>query len=575
MSAIPLVLNKITSIIHSKDLFGSLYNTLAKSETFRIKKIQKYWDYYNHQHYNQVSYREEDLPFFPYCTAFIQKVITWMVGTPPKYYSREDIAYIMDEMYSEILENSGDDMHYNAVEMGSVTGDCLLAIQFDMLANEGSGGFAIKVIDSDKMFLEYRNVGQHRVLSRVLIFWEELDAQGNIIITAELWDEQNVIVYSSGPKLMPHLYLGNNLRQVSFPAFDSGMLNTKSNNVAVYENPYGELPFVHIKNLPSSRDVLGISDMDFLYPINLEMDEQILNYKENVDYHSNPILLMYNVRAKDLEKSGRRTWAGLPKDAKIEYLSLRDSHESILKYIDLLKEAVGLSGVSKEILNHNNLNFRDTSHASLRLAFLPLVELVERKTITYAEGFAKAMEKAIRFTNDVFELGLESLNGPNPRLIELLQANGAVETGIDLERFIALRSYPFYTTKVVFIDHLPRNKALENASIRAELEAGLESIDSALRRMGVNDVSRKKEDILKTAKFRGEYNRILQESMMPPSTENNVNVSEQPGASSGVGFNDVVDEGGDDRTPEQVEEETGQSAERTQDQRNMKGQGDV
>jgi hypothetical protein len=292
--------------------------------------------------------------------------------------------------------------------------------------------------------------------------------------------------------------------------------------------------------------------MAYLLPQNREIDEQILSYKENVDYHANPVLLMYGVRAKDLEKGGRRTWAGLPLNSKIEYLKMEDTHESILKYIDILEGTVGVSGVSRDILNNKNIHVKDSSFASLRLAFLPIVELVERKTMTYAEGFAKAMEKAVRFTNKIYELGLESLDGHDPRLLERLEQSEGVVKKLNKEKFLALRMSPFYKTNVTFEDHLPRNRALEGAAIISEMGAGLEDIDSGLRRLGNNDVEAKKKEILKTAEFRAQYNKIITPIQPEATAEPNQT-----------------------QTPELVEEKTGQSAERTVDQRNMKGKGDV
>ena len=552
MSAIPFVLSKITSVIAGDNLMNSLSGILHEADKQRIANIQKYWTFYNHDHYADVAYKEEDLPFNPYCTAFIQKVATWMVGIEPKYHARQDIAQVMNEIYAEILENSGKSLHFETVEMGSVTGDALLAIQFDTYANDEQGGVSIKLIESDKMLLEYRNIGQKRILSRVLLFWEELDEAGDVVITAELWDSERVTVYTSGKNLAPHLFIGESLKTVTIPIYSSGLFNNRNMNVKEYENPYGELPFVHIKNLPTSRDVLGIPDMAYLLPQNREIDEQILSYKENVDYHANPVLLMYGVRAKDLEKGGRRTWAGLPLNSKIEYLKMEDTHESILKYIDILEGTVGVSGVSRDILNNKNINVKDSSFASLRLAFLPIVELVERKTMTYAEGFAKAMEKAVRFTNKIYGLGLESLDGHDPRLLERLEQSEGVVKKLNKEKFLALRMSPFYKTNVTFEDHLPRNRALEGAAIISEMGAGLEDIDSGLRRLGNNDVEAKKKEILKTAEFRAQYNKIIT-PIQPEATA-------EPDQA---------------QTPELVEEKTGQSAERTVDQRNMKGKGDV
>ena len=142
--------------------------------------------------------------------------------------------------------------------------------------------------------------------------------------------------------------------------------------------------------------------------------------------------------------------------------------------------------------------------------------------------------------------------------------------------------HPFYECTMNFKDHLPRNRALELVDIQTEMGLNLESLEGAMRRIGVTDIEAKKEEILKDTMFVGKLGRttaIFQDTMNPLPPEF---MEEGEEGMEGGGVNSEEgeeEEGGQEEaekeSPTTIEESTGQSAERTVTQRAMRGKGDM
>ena len=143
-----------------------------------------------------------------------------------------------------------------------------------------------------------------------------------------------------------------------------------------------------------------------------------------------------------------------------------------------------------------------------------------------------------------------------------------------------LRNHPFFECEVSFQDHLPRNRTLELADINVELMSNLESLEGALKRMGVTDIEAKLEEIARGKEFLSKLTRrsaiienpevdLPEEDAEPEIEEVEDDGSENENESGGGEENNT------EESPGSVEERTGQSAERTQAQRSMKGKGDL
>lgn len=572
---------------------STLAAILDSREQERIAQVRRNWNMYGGRHYD---YEREDgeMPYINMAYGAVEKSISWLVGKGPVVRARDDIQPIITELTSEIIENSGgESFFYEAAQQGAVSGDCLIQIGFDPNVNFGQGGIAMRVMDSERSFWEYKNVGQRKRLTRVMIIWDELDQDGTLRTFSEVWSDDEVRVYPPGASL--------SVRDVASmdgpPAGGSGKgaasittrVDDDGSEYAVYPNPYGELPFVHIPNMLISQHVHGRSDLHDLWILNKEMDEALLQYKDNVDYHGNPLTLLFGISAKDVEKGANKVWGNLPKDSRVENLEVTQTYEQVKDYLSLLERYAGLVSSPTHLYTLETEMKIETSAAAMRLAFLPLIELTARKRKTYGPGFKEALEKALRFMNTSYELNLEELDGPTPQLIETLDpetGNVSVPLSQDLiGKLLVLRTRPYYDIQIEFQDHLPRNRTLELADIESELRMKLESLIGALKRLGVENPEQKLNEVSADQKYLGLLERVYMET----SGQAEVQESQQGGPPTSDGSESssprqdkFVDDsrGGRGRkkrkeNANQVENRTGQSAERTSAQRTARGKGDI
>jgi hypothetical protein len=71
-------------------------------------------------------------------------------------------------------------------------------------------------------------------------------------------------------------------------------------------NAYGIIPIVHFKNLPLSGRHFGLSDLDDIIPINVEMNLKNSDTSEILDYHAAPVTAIFGARIGQLEKGANK-----------------------------------------------------------------------------------------------------------------------------------------------------------------------------------------------------------------------------------------------------------------------------
>lgn len=550
-------LSKISAILglNTGATSDAIESLLEAEESKRVEQVKTFWEYYNGRSLPTID-EEGEKPYINICYALVEKSVSWLVGKMPKIRGRKDIHTLISQLHKELIDNSGGlQFFYESAQQGSVSGDCVLRIDYDPDVNDMRGGFLGRVMDSERTFVEYRNVGQQRKLSRVLILWDQIDEDGSLNTYAELWTDEYVRVYPGAETIIS---LDNRV-DISINMIEKGN-ELNGLEYTTFENPFGEIPFVHIPNLLVSSTVHGRSDLHDVWVLNREMNEQLLSYKDNVDYHGNPLTLIFGASAKDLERGADKVWSNLPTEARVENLEVNQVHQQILAYMDLLKEAVGAgNGITMNLLALNEaIQQQGTSFASLKLSFLPLVELTERKRITYGKGYKEFFEKALRIMNRFYGLGLESLDAPDPKTeTDMEEYKGILSTSA-YNKLISLRTIPFYHTEILFEEHLPRSRTELLTDLQLESQNGWETIEGSLERLGVEDIKQKLNDLMEDAMFR----KILEELSTPAPEMEGPPPPENGGA-------------GNTKEPEsanQLEDETGQSGARTETQRATKGQ---
>lgn len=561
MSIFSLVSNALSSLKLSGAGNGTqnVIGLLQKQEQVRVNQIRDYRAWYNGHHFP--TEREDGaLPYANLSYAQVEKSIVWLTGKPPQITFRQDIHTVMDELFQEVIDNSGgNSIFYKALQQGGVTGDVILQAYWDAYTNYGKGGVAIKILDSARTFIEYTNAGQLKRMSKVLIQWEELDAKGEVRTVTEIWTPQKVQTFPADSS-SSSIY--------TFPNIDRNKLNT-SGPFVEEDNPYGELPFVHITNLILQDSVYGRSDLHDLKTLNKELNDGLVSYKDNVDYTGNPITLLFGLAANQVKRSPGRLWGGLPVNSRVEHLTMDSTHEQIKDYMKLLEKYMGVGGIPIPLLNlETSMSYSDTTNTGLRLYFLPIIELSSRKEMSYLPGFKLIVEMSLRFVNKFFNLQLEELNSVDPALMAKLQAMPVMaEMPQLLLKIIEVRTKQYYECDFKFTELVPKNRMYELMDIDVELRNKLESVRGAMQRLGITDPEAKMREIMEDQKFVASLDQMYAAMSAPPTPETAPftqmsvdNAAAQLPGSNGQGSPSENQNEADPMNAQKTEATTGQSA---------------
>lgn len=154
-------------------------------------------------------------------------------------------------------------------------------------------------------------------------------------------------------------------------------------------NGLGQIPVVHIANIPVPGSPWGLSDISDIITLNREFNEQATNIADIVNYHAAPITVITGAKASNLEKGPRKIWGGLPKDAKVENLENGVDLSGPLAYLELLKRSMHeLTGVPENALGQTQ-PISNTSGVALAIMYQPAMLKWHYKTVQYGAGFRK------------------------------------------------------------------------------------------------------------------------------------------------------------------------------------------
>ena len=198
---------------------------------------------------------------------------------------------------------------------------------------------------------------------------------------------------------------------------------------------------------------------------------------EIIDYHSAPITLVYGAKIGNLEKGANKVWGGLPKDSRVENLSLSGDLIASQSYISDVKTAMcEISGVPETILGGASA-ISNTSGVALHYMCGPLIEKTKIK-------------------RNLTKTGLERIN---KIILHISLIEGLIErpTNIEMKDFLS--------TNVEIPDTLPKDLMLELTQIQLEMQLGLECRHGALKRLGREDIQTKLDEVDKERKEHPEY----------------------------------------------------------------------
>ena len=166
-------------------------------------------------------------------------------------------------------------------------------------------------------------------------------------------------------------------------------------------NPIGEIYVTHIRNYPCGDSVFGLDDVMEVSSLNTALVEAIANIGQILRYHGDPITVVYGAKATNLKKGPNKIWGNLPKDARIENLSLDTDLGAAKEHVGGLKTDLhAIMGVP-EIAQGTHQAISNTSGVALHTMYLPLIERAVVKHMIYGPKFIEVVILSLRWLQNL------------------------------------------------------------------------------------------------------------------------------------------------------------------------------
>lgn len=436
---------------------------LSDDDRARLKRINRAWNFYEGFHWEEIGETDSPQVTVNYCKRFIDKLVAFEFGKgfvikmKPKVEGSSQEDDPLTFLNSVWDYNKKFEKCFELGQSKAVTGDGYVGVFFEPKMIDGKqnpnfedpfnefdkGRFKIIVNPSSICYPQYKENDKETLESFTIMYLIEKET-GSIIPWMN-GKKQTVLYRQVWTKDTIKEYIGKG----DVPANRTD------------ENKYGIIPFVQIKNNPVNGKVNGTSDIDDMIPINTEINLKKSNISEIIDYHAAPVTVVFGARIANLERGANKVWGGLPKDAKVENLSLEGELDAAQKYVDDLKQELReVCGIPVGALG-GEMNISNTSAVALQISLMPLLEIIERKQKLDADGLVFINKLILKIA-----------------LIEGLIQKPAGMTDKD-----------FYFNEVMFESMLPKDQMELLQEIDAERKMMLLTREDALKRLGRDNIS--------------------------------------------------------------------------------------
>lgn len=489
----------ITKIISE----GNLTNT----EIRRLERIREAWNFYEGYHWEGIPETDSPQVTFNYCRPFINKFVSFELGKGFSIKTATSIedkgVTIGDTKIDEDLDRNSDgvieDSEKNetvikektqldfltqvwednnrdlfCAEFGqtkAITGEAWVKTTFespddldDPFEEYPKGRIRLSVTPTQFVFPTFNPHDKDKLESLLIMYpIKKIDTTGLLlfkrqtettVMYKEVWTKDSVTIYEG------------------------------KDFVEEYDNPYGVIPFVQIKNFVIAGRTYGVGDLEDLIPLNVELNSKKSDVSEIIDYHSAPITLVYGAKIGNLEKGANKVWGGLPSNAKVENLNLQGDLTASANYISDTKTAMCEIGGIPETVLGGATGISNTSGIALQYMNLPLIERTRIKRQCTVTG----------------------LQLVNKMILHIALVEGLIEMPSDISK------KDFLTNTVTLPDTLPKDELIELQKIQTEMTMGLECRHGAMDRIGKEDINSKLAEIDKERSEHPElFNPMLQQ----------------------------------------------------------------
>jgi hypothetical protein len=430
----------------------------------RLNRYSLNWAMYLGHHWGYRREQGEMQISLNYYRAFLDYLARFTFGPGVHFRSPKITEAIVPNRLERVWEIDNDKQRvlFEMAQLGGITGDVFVKIAYEEAWTDSIGRFhpgrvRILPLNSAFAFPEFHPHDRSRLLrfKQKYRFWgTSLEGTRQVFTYTEILTDDIIEEY------------------VNDELIDSR------------PNPLGQIPVVHIPNIPVSGSPWGLSDAHDIITVNRAYNEISTDVADIVNYHAAPVTVIVGAKQGNLEKGAKKVWGGLPKDAQVFNLEGGASGlTGAMQYLQMLKMSMHeLMNIPETALGQSQ-PISNTSGVALSIQFQPLMNRWTQKTAQYGIGLQRINELVI--------LNL-AIKEPETMMYNP-DTDGPIKDGqvtqLDPQDPIT------YVTYAHFPPPLPLDKLVLLNELSQKMTMGLESKEGALRALGEEFPEEKLEEI--------------------------------------------------------------------------------
>lgn len=397
-----------------------MFLNLEQAELLRIQRINEGWRFFLGKQW--IFDREDGEPLVTINIAklIVNKSVDWLVKNGFDIEIPEALKNVTGPLLNEVWEyNNKDQFLYLAGQTGAITGDVFALVTYAeptetaRRSNPNSqGAVKIDLLASEQVYAS----------------WDPLDTDvlTSVRIETIYYDDRNQTNNTDRDDRTSHqgrqLYV-KRFSQIITP--DHIIEQYEGGQPVIKENILGEIPVVHIRNLPLAKEFYGLSDLIDVIDLQREINEKSTDISDIINYHAAPVTVIQGAKASQLERGARQIWSGAPADAKIYNLELQSDLTSSQTYLEYIKSsALEVGEIPSVLLETPSIS--NTSGVALHLQYQPIVDKTKRKLPFYEKGFEQINYFVLRIASvlGLVNLPFDLCSTCGGRIVEVLDESG-------------------------------------------------------------------------------------------------------------------------------------------------------
>ena len=430
----------------------------------RLNRYSLNWAMYLGHHWGYRREQGEMQISVNYYRAFIDYLARFTFGQGVNFRSPKLTEAIVPKRLDRVWEVDNDKMRvlFEMAQTGGITGDCFVKIAYeeaweDSIGRLHPGRVRILPLNPAFAFPEFHPHDRTRLLrfKQKYRFWgTSLEGTRQVFTYTEILTDDIIEEY-----------------------INDEMIDSRP-------NPLGQIPVVHIPNIPVSGSPWGLSDAHDIISLNRSYNEISTDIADIINYHAAPVTVIVGAKASNLEKGAKKVWGGLPKDAQVFNLEGGGNGiQGALQYLETIKRSMHeLMNIPETALGQVQ-GISNTSGVALSIQYQPLMNRYSQKVSVYGTGLQRINELILLNLAvkepETFMYNPDTDGPLGPDQVAQLDPNDPIS----------------YVSFAHFAPPLPLDKIVLLNELQQRMSMGLESKEGALRALGEEFPEAKLEEI--------------------------------------------------------------------------------